>query len=149
MAEIIDVGVLLTFDEIKILLHAMQVRFVKGIFMPQTAVPEADIISALHHMAEGGLIRTEENAFVIRSDLQEMLRIMADPEETFIWKPETGSDFCQDELQVPEYFCYVGSGKVLVSEQYWKKKNSMKLRVFSQEDFEKWKEQVRDDYCRY
>ena len=143
MAEVIEEGKILTFDELRILLFACGIEEINGVFMPEKVFTEEEVLSALHHMAEREIIRAEETDFTIREDIREILNIMGHPENAFVWSPKEGSIF-EDE-----YYCYIVSGKVVVSEQYWKKKETVKLRMFSLEDFDKWKEELRNTYDYY
>lgn len=143
MAEVIEEGKILTFDELRILLFACGIKEINGVFMPEKVFTEEEVLSALHHMAEREIIRAEETDFTIREDIREILHIMGHPENAFVWSPKEGS------ILEDEYYCYIVSGKVVVSEQYWKKKETVKLRMFSLEDFDKWREEMRNTYDYY
>lgn len=134
MAEVIEEGRLFTFDELRILFFAYGVKEIKGVYMPEKSLTPEEILFVLYHMTEKGMIKAEEVGFTIREDIREMLQIMGYPETSFVEN---------------EYYCYVSSGQVVVSEQYWKKKDTVKLRIFSLEKFEEWREEMRDsyDYC--
>ena len=137
MPEIVEKGYILSFDEIRILLYGMGVCMVEGVYMQEKSFTDTEIIQALHHMARRGLILSAGERFCIREDLRKALEVMSRPEETFTWSTkEEGSQ---------EYFCYVVPGQVAVSERYWKKKDTLKLRLFTTAGFEAWKEQAEDD----
>ena len=127
MAEVIEEGKILTFDELRILLFACGIKEINGVFMPEKVFTEEEVLSALHHMAEREIIRAEETDFTIREDIREILHIMGHPENAFVWSPKEGS----------------------ILEQYWKKKETVKLRMFSLEDFDKWREEMRNTYDYY
>lgn len=141
MTEVIDNGRIFTFDELKILLFACGVKELEGIYMPDKIFDEEEVIYALHHMAARQIISVEGEGFFIREDVQRMLEIMGNPVYTYIWRP--------NEITAPEeeYFCYISETEVVVSERYWKKKDSLKIRQFSLEEFERWKELMENDHC--
>ena len=55
-AEVIEKGILLTFDEIRILLYGMGVSEIDGVYMPEKAFTEEEILSAMQHLSASGLI---------------------------------------------------------------------------------------------
>lgn len=136
MAEAVENGLILSFDEIRILLYSLGIREVEGIYMPEKKFAEDDIVRALQHMSRRGLITAVDAEFIIREDLIKMLTVMGRPDGTMIWgREETGG---------PEYFCYIAPDRIVVSERYWKKKDALKLRMFTAEAFEAWREQYAE-----
>lgn len=136
MAEIVEEGKLFTFDELRILLFTCGIREIEGVYMSDKKLSEEEVIRALQHMSECGMITAGEAKFQIQEEVQSMLRIMGKPEKTYIWT-----------LDNEDYFCYETSDKIVVSTYYWKKKETLKLRLFSRDAFMKWKEQMENDYC--
>lgn len=136
MAKIVDEGRIFTFDELRILLFASGIREIEGIYMFDKKLSEEETIHALKHMTENGIIKAEETKFQIDPDIQSILQIMGKPEDTYVWT-------IGDE----NYFCYESSDRIVVSTYYWKKKNTLKLQMFSRAAFEEWKEQIENDYC--
>lgn len=140
MAEMVEKGLLFTFDELKILLFACGIREIDGVYMPEKDFSEEIIIHALHHMAERGIIQAGDEEFTIREDVAQMLGIMGKPETAYIWRPD------EETASEAEFFCYTAGEKAVVSERYWKKKDTVKLRLFSKEELEEWKGRMRNDY---
>lgn len=136
--EVIEKGIFLTFDEIKILLYGMGVSKIEGIYMPEKIFSEEEIISTMHHLSEVGFIEAGEEKFLIREDVKLLLEIIAAPEWTDIWEP------CNEEG--PAFFLYGRGEQVVVSERFWRKKNTLKLLMFGKDAFEKWREELTDDY---
>lgn len=137
MEEMIEKGFILSFDELRILLHSLGVRTVEGVYMPEKEFTDSEVIKALHHLAKSGLILSAGERFLIREDLREVLEAVSRPEASFFWRSESEGG--------QEYYCYVVPGRVAVSERYWKKSDTIKLRLFTVEEFEAWKEQAEDD----
>lgn len=138
--EVIEKGILLTFDEIRILLYGMGVSQIEGIYMPEKIFCEEEVISAMHHLVEAGFVEAGEEKFLIRKDVRFLLGMMAAPEWTDIWTPSNDGG--------PAFFLYGKGEHVAVSERFWRKKDMLKLSVFDRESFEKWREEFTDDYRR-
>lgn len=137
MAEIIERGILLSFDELRILLYGMGIRSLEGIYMPEKEFTEREVIQALRRMSAHGMILAENGQFSIREDLLQILEIMAHPAGTLVYSPKEGS--------TQEYFCYMVPGRVAVSERYWKKKDTLKLRLFTEDEYKTWRVQTDDN----
>lgn len=140
MAQVIEKGIFLTFDEIKILLFNMGVSEIEGVYMPEKSFSKEEIILAMHHMSDVGVIEATEEKFRIREDVKMLLTIMAYPQQTEIW--------CPYGEEGPNYFLYRKEGWVVSSEQFFRKKDTLKLTMFDNECFEKWREECRNDHCR-
>ena len=139
MAEMLEKGIVFTFDEVRILLHAMEITEIEGIYMPEKIFREDEIIRAMHHMSGAGIIEAREEKFQIRDDIRQILEIMSKPEQAGVWKPE------REDGQA--FFVYWKKEQVVVSERFWRKKEALKLTVFKKENFEKWREDVQSDNC--
>lgn len=137
MAEMMEHGILLSFDELRILLYSMGIRSLEGIYMPEKEFSEMEIIQALRHMSGNGLILAENGQFSIREDLLQILEVMGHPAGTLVYSPKDGS--------AQEYFCYMVPGRVTVSERYWKKKDTLKLRLLTEDEFKAWRAQTDDN----
>lgn len=137
-AKIIETGILLTFDEIRILLYSMGVVRIEGVYMPEKNFSEKEIISAMHHMAAAGFIEAGEERFLLREDIRRLLEIMAAPARTDIWRPRGEGG--------PAFFLYWKGEQVVVSEQFFRKKETLRLSIFDQAALEKWMEEFKDDY---
>lgn len=133
-AKVIETGILLTFDEIRILLYGMNVSEIEGIYMPEKIFCEEEILSAMHHMSVAGFIEAGEEKFLVREDVRQILEIMAAPDWTEIYR--------QSEEGGPEFFLYGKRDWVVVSERYWRKKDTLKLTMFERREFEKWRDKL-------
>ena len=138
-AEVIEKGILLTFDEIRILLYGMGVSEIDGVYMPEKAFTEEEFLLAMQHLSASGLIEAGDEKFLIREDIRSLLEIVSSPEWTDIWKPlgEEG----------PAYFLYFSESRIVVSERFWRKKDTLRLTVFEREEFDRWREEYINDYC--
>ncbi|MCB6415384.1 hypothetical protein LI221_09970 [Faecalimonas umbilicata] len=139
-AEVIEKGILLTFDELRILLYGMGVREIEGIYMPEKTFQKEEILFAMHHMAEAGFIEAGEEKFRVREDVRTLLETMAYPEQTEIFHPG-GSEG-------PAFFLYEKEETVVVSQQFFQKKDTLRLSVFGRKEFEQWREEIVNDYRR-
>lgn len=146
MAEVIDRGSLFYFDELKILLYACGYRKVQGILLPEKTYSKDDIVQVLYHLSEMGVIEAHDEKFRIMDRYREMLEIIGEPEYVTVWKPGDEEDIVQ---KFPEFFCYFKEKRAVVSERYWRRKDTVKIRMFSLDEFEVWKEKVKNDYSGY
>lgn len=134
MKKIIERGILLTYDEVKILLFGMGVREIDGIYMPEKQFTEEEVLRAMHHMSYSGMIVAEEKHFRIMPKLQKILNIMAWPEETATWILESNG---------ASFFVYRKGDQYVVSTNGWRKKNTLMLTLFEEKEFLVWKEEHR------
>ena len=152
VGKVIDTGILFTFDEIKILLYACEVSELEGVYMPQKVFSEEDILYAMAHMEKNGIIIAGKEGFSIRKDVHKMIEIMKAPTQQYVWNTNSSEQIVYNEhilyQENIECFCYISEKGVVVSERYWKKRDTLKLRFFQMAEFEKWKEEIKNDYCR-
>lgn len=137
-AEIIEKGVLLTFDEIRILLYGMGVSEINGVYMPEKEFTGEEVLAAIQHLSASGLIKAGEEKFLIREDIRKLLEIVSFPEWTDIWKPRGEEG--------PAYFLYFSEDRIVVSERFWRRKDTLRLTGFEREEFERWREEYSSDY---
>ena len=126
-------GILFTFHELQILLYSCGVKEWKGIVLSQQMPVEQEVLYAIHHLSKTGILVEQDGICCIRNDVKTMLQMIGNPTRTEIL------NFQQ------EYFCYEKGQQVVVSEHYWKRKDTIKLRLFEQQEFQKWKEEMADD----
>ncbi len=138
--NVIEKGVYLTFDEIRILLYGMGVSEIEGIYMPVKVFSREDVTAAMHHMAERGFIEAAEDKFLIRADIRRMLEIVANPEQTGIWRPKG--------KEGPAFFLYMKGEQAVVSGETPGMKETMKITLFDKEAFARWREELTDDHHR-
>ena len=138
--KVIERGIFLTFDEIRILLFNMGVTEIEGVYMPEKIFTEKEILLAMHHLSEEDFIEAREEKFLIREDIRNLLEVMAAPLCTDIWSP-LGKEG-------PKFFLYIKGDQVVVSERFFRKKDTLKLSLFEKEAFEKWREEIMDDHRR-
>ena len=128
-------GILLTFDELQLLLCSCGVEEWEGIAIPVRTYEEQEVVYTIHHLIAKKILIEQMGKIVIREDVKTMLQMMGNPLRTQIY------NFQQ------EYFCYEDAEKVVVTERYWKRKDTIKLRLFEQEEFQNWKVRMTDDNC--
>ena len=87
MHQVIDREILLSFDEMRILLYNMGFKSIRGILMPQEEFRREEIIRSMHHMSLHGMICFTEEGFQIRPDLEELLRVIGEDRSDFILGP--------------------------------------------------------------
>lgn len=119
-----DHDILISFQEIRILLYVRGVREIEGIYMPEHKYTDQEVVDNLYGMVKNNFISVENEEFFPRQDLEKILKVMSQAEKTFILNP---------------YFCYELEDSVVVCERYWKKKEMLRIQIFTREEFEVWK----------
>ncbi|MBR2675261.1 MAG: hypothetical protein IKE52_07440 [Mogibacterium sp.] len=157
--EIVEKSIILTFDELRILLYSQGERSCEGVYMPKKEYLPESIINSLDAMNKNGLLKNEgshaqnealptilgdsdevnskdnEEKFFIREDLLDMLRIISNHTATEILELEEGR----------KLFCYYSENGVLTSEKCSNRRDSVRLTHYTAESFEKFKESIEED----
>lgn len=134
--KIVEKGFLLSFAELTLLLYVKGVRRINGIHMPPKTYSDAEMVQLLHQLVKRGAVAYSGGKFMVCSELDRILAVMGNPEHDFILQGPSGQQ---------QYYCYCTGNEVVVSEQYWKKPSTVKLRLFSYRQFLEWKEEVGYD----
>lgn len=137
--------ILLSYDEVRILLYSLGYTSCEGIHMPGKQFSPEEILQAMHAMYRRGLLSpvdTEEGShFAIRGDLQQMLNAMGNPGGTLIYRQgETLPGFSPELNNGREFFCYIVPDYVLVTERDWTRRDILRLRAMSPTGFSEWKD---------
>jgi len=137
--------VLLSFDEVRILLYSLGFTSCEGIHMPEKEFSPQEILQAMHAMSRRGLLVANDAQdgpqFTIRSDLLQMLSAMGNPGGTMIYRQgETLPGFSPELNNGREFFCYIIPDYILVTERDWTRREYLRLRAMSPEAFAEWKE---------
>ena len=159
--EITDSCITLTFDELRILLYSQGFRQCEGVYMPEREFDSGDIINSLQVLVKNRLLTVEQDSsvqealplvfgdddqisadqsdntterFFVRSDLLTMIKIIGEPDSTEILMAEDGR----------KTFCYYSADGVVTSERIKRKKDTVRLKYFDQEDFDEYKREIEE-----
>lgn len=128
-----DPGIIISYDELKILLYNRGFRSCKGILMPDRPVSDDEVLRTMNKLALKGMIIAEEDYFVINPELVQIIDLIGDPASSYSFSnPESGQ----------LYYCYISEQQIVVSENYWKKKDTLLLRKFTPAEFIAWREEL-------
>ena len=154
--EIIKKNIILSFDELRILLYSQGFRRCEGVYMPEKDFSQENIINALDKLEKNGLLTIEkadiaaeslplvfgdeddnspdaddlpEEEFYIRSDLLLMLDIIGAPDATEILHAG----------EKRKLFCYYSERGIVVSEKYPGRRECVRLTYYDPDEFEKWR----------
>lgn len=161
--EIVKRNIILTFDELRILLYSQGYRRCEGIYMPEKEFTQEEIIRALGKLVGSGLLtvnRTEpaaaalplvftdndtdtsgggvlpaEEEFYIRDDLLEMIGIIGDPAATEILQQGTGI----------RMYCYYSDKGIVTSERFPGRKECVRLTLYNAEEFERFRRGIEEE----
>lgn len=146
--EVVEKSIILTFDELRILLFSQGERSCEGVFMPRKIFSPEIIINALDVMNKNGLLIYDESRsnqeslpavlgddedadgsqgekYTIREDLLDMLEIIA---------THTGSEIIEIESG-RKLFCYYSEKGILTSEKCINRKDSVRLTQYTTDSF--------------
>ena len=139
MYDCIESGIFMSFTEICLLLQSLGVTSVNGIYMGEEQISDEEVVEVLDGMVKKGLLTAEEERFVIEERLGHMMRCMGWSEADYPLEYEDGQIF----------YCYERGQEVLVTSLFQQKGGMMRLMLLGKEEFEEWKERMRDDTCGY
>lgn len=143
-------SIILSYDEVRILLYSLGFTSCKGIYMPEKEFTAREVLQIMHRLTARGLLEgaaedvqsATENKFVIKQRLRHMMMAMGNPAGTFIYRPgESFPGFSEELYNGPEYFCYTLPDYYLVTECDWTRSESMRLRAMNMVDFALWQEE--------
>lgn len=165
MEEMSEKTVILSFDEIRILLYSLGFESCEGIFMPRKEFSPQEILKAVYSMEKRGFLLLDENRpvehpagggeaadgqphFIILPRLKKMIQTMGKPGGSFEYRPgENLPGFSKDLYNGTEYYCYMLPDYCVVAERDWTRRESLRLRAMDMEAFTAWR-QERDDEAR-
>ena len=131
-----DPGMIISYDELKILLYNRGFRSCIGIMMPDDKRSDEEILLAMNKLAQKGIITAQEDAFVIDFNWIAVIDLIGQPESSYSFTvPETGQ----------LYYCYISEDLIVVTEKYWKKKDTLLLRRFTPAEFHAWREELEKE----
>ena len=133
-----DMNLLLTFDELEILLYARGFREINGIRMPEKEFDREDVLHAVMHLQEEGLIKTEGEIFRFREDVTIIVDAIGRPVSYAVLNP--GPEY-------PVFACYFVPGRVVTTELHEYRDKTLRIRTYTMEEFAAWKEGLKVDYC--
>lgn len=131
-----DPGMIISYDELKILLYNRGFRSCSGILMPDDKRSDDEIIQAMNKLAQKGIIIAGDELFTIAPDWIAVIDVIGKPDSSYSFTdPESGQ----------LYYCYISENLVVVTQNYWKKKNTLLLRKFSPTAFNVWREELEKE----
>lgn len=131
-------NLILSFDELEILLYSRGFRQIKGIKMPEKDFSAREVVQALAHLTENGIICAGEEAFRIREDVIDVLEIIGNPVSVSFLEAFGGRPACS---------CYFAPGCVVITQLHEFKEKTLRIMTFTEDEFAAWKEADKSDYC--
>ena len=125
--------IIISYDELKILLYNRGFRSCNGIVMPDRELSDEEVLQSMNKLALRGMIEAGEEKFVIRPETAAWVDMIGAPMSSYSFsEPATG--------QV--YYCYLSDTMVVVTENYLPKKETLRVRIFTPEAFSAWREEL-------
>lgn len=132
-------NLILSFDEMRILLYNIGFRQIDGILMEEKVFSGEEVLLAMKHLYENGLICAGEEAFFIREDVRAALEVIGNPDKVLKMRGKTGK---------PSYACYYSEEMAVVTQMYEKRKEAIRIMTFTVSEYQEWREE-NIDYCEH
>lgn len=133
-----DEILLLTFQEILLLLQSLGYTEVRGIRLESKKADKEGVIRLIGGLVDKGLLIPEEETFRIEEKLGRMMVCMGEPEQDY-----------ELEYDGELFYCYEREEDALVTSLYQRRPEMLELRFFTEGGLKKWKEEMRDDTRGY
>ena len=129
-------GIIISYEELKILLYNRGFCYCKGILMPDRKFSDEEILQAMNNLALRRMIEAREDYFVISPETAEMVDVIGNPESSYPFNdPETG--------QI--YYCYLTQKMVVVTQVDWNRKETLRISRYTPEEFRNWREELESE----
>ena len=124
---------IISYDELKILLYNRGFRSCSGILMPEKEYTQEEILQIMNRLALRGLIEAKEEHFVIPPQVAQTADLIGAPQSSYSFSdPETGQVYC----------CYISDTLVVVTEKNWARKDTLRIRRFTPQEFSDWRNEI-------
>lgn len=130
-------NMLLTFDELELLLYVRGFREINGIRMPEKDFTAVEVLLAEKHLLEEGLLETRGELFAVREDVAKIVDALGSPVSYSVLAP--GPEY-------PMFACYYIPGCYVTTELHEHREKTLRIRSFDEAEFAVWKEEMEDDY---
>lgn len=165
MPNLSEKSIILSFDEIRILLYSLGFTSCEGIYMPRKEFTPQEIIKAIFDMVKRGLLivrgedegirelstdmlsgKTLEDGFIMDPALHSMMMAMGNPGGSFEYRPgEDTAGFYIEYNNGPEYYVYVLPDYYLVADRDWTRSDSLRLRAMNTQSFLAWRDEREEE----
>lgn len=129
-------GIIISYDELRILLYNRGFRSCKGILMPDRKMIEEEVLRTLHKLESRGMIEAGDEYFTISSEMQRIADLIGAPESSYAFS---------DNLTGQTYYCYLSQELVVVTQNDWNRKNTLIIKRFTPDEFNSWREELEKE----
>ena len=129
-------GIIISYDELRILLYNRGFRSCKGILMPDRKMSEEEVLRTLHKLEGRGMIEAGDEYFTISSEMQHIADLIGAPESSYAFS---------DNLTGQTYYCYLSQELVVVTQNDWNRKNTLIIKRFTPDEFNSWREELEKE----
>lgn len=124
--ECVEKGILLTFQELMLLLQSVGVQYMNGFYRAEGEISDQEVLFLTESLVKKGVLIAAEQEFFLDDTVEAMLRCMGWPDEDYELEQENAV-----------VYCYERSEKVLVTKIYSMKENTLELVLYSKEEFQR------------
>lgn len=125
--------IMVSYDELKILLYNRGFRSCEGILMPDEERSDEEVLQAMNKLAVRGMIVAKEEFFAVSPETAQMVDLIGAPDSSYSFS---------DEKTGQVYYCYLSDEMVVVTSKYWNKKDMLRIRTFTPEEYRIWREEI-------
>ena len=126
-------GIIISYEELKILLYNRGFRSCNGILMPDRELSDEEILQAMNKLALRRMIEARKDYFVISPETAAIVDAIGNPESSYPFiDPDTG--------QI--YYCYLTQDMVVVTQVDWNRKETLRINRYTPEEFRNWREEL-------
>ena len=129
-------GIIISYDELRILLYNRGFRSCKGILMPDRKMSEKEILQILHKLEGRGMIEAGDEYFTISREMQRIVDLIGAPESSYAFS---------DSLTGQTYYCYMSHELIIVTLNDRNRKKTLVIKKFTPDEFNTWREELEKE----
>lgn len=92
-----------------------------------------EVLQAMNKLAVRGMIVAKEEYFAVTPETAKMVDLIGAPDSSYSFS---------DENTGQVYYCYLSDEMVVVTSKYWNKKDMLRIRTFTPEEYRIWREEI-------
>lgn len=123
--EYAESGVLLTFQELALLLQSAGVKYINGFCLSESEISDEEVIQLIGSLVRKGILKTSDTEFYMEDMVEKMIRCIGWPDEDY--------EIEQENWQI---YCYEKEEDVLVTKIYPVREKTLELILYSKEEFQ-------------
>ena len=129
-------GMIISYEELRILLYNRGFRSSKGILMPDEQVTDEQVLQDMNKLAARGRIEAKGDYFEFSEEAIQIAEAIGAPLSSY---------YFEDAHTGQLYYCYFKEGLVVIAENNLNKKNTLRIRSYTPAQFSAWREELEKE----